>query len=332
MTVRIETGDRRYAGTDDDVTLRIGNGWHFPLEKKYYDDFERGDDDTYSVPIGKVTRDGFTVRDIERVAIEKSKDGSAGGWFLKGVTLKVNGREVVRQRGINRWLEKSNRTWTVSVPPDQRTADVVPVWLELMEDDYSDDETGDINEFDRHTSLPLAYELGAPDEQRVTGASRLSGRRPLDDGARARLTYKLTTLTVDPPPPLPGRPVPTTPPREPVVDDPPPPADPPPPEEDPPPPPPAQPDLVITAMDTRFVTVKNQGGAAAAAFTVSVTYPGGSWGSVPISGLAAGDSVTVQYYSGTSCGGDYLGEADSGHAVAESNEDNNRLEYYGVIC
>nr|MDQ4041260.1 hypothetical protein [Actinomycetota bacterium] len=87
MTVRIETGDRRFAGTDDDVYLRINRNQRFSLEKRAYNDFERGDDDTYSVPIGDATRDGLTLADIDRVAIEKSKDGVAGGWFLRGVTL-----------------------------------------------------------------------------------------------------------------------------------------------------------------------------------------------------------------------------------------------------
>ncbi len=36
------------------------------LDKAAYDDFERGDDDRYSVPIGDATRDGLTVGDIDR--------------------------------------------------------------------------------------------------------------------------------------------------------------------------------------------------------------------------------------------------------------------------
>ena len=107
MTVRIETGDRRFAGTDDDVYLRVSRSQRFSLDKALYDDFERGDNDTYSVPIGSATRDGLTVGDIDRVAIEKGRDGAAGGWFLHGVTLIVNGRVIVRNRRIDRWLEDS---------------------------------------------------------------------------------------------------------------------------------------------------------------------------------------------------------------------------------
>ena len=47
MTVRIETGNRGSAGTDDDVHLNIGSH-RFSLDKRLYDDFERGDDDTYA--------------------------------------------------------------------------------------------------------------------------------------------------------------------------------------------------------------------------------------------------------------------------------------------
>jgi hypothetical protein len=52
MTVRVETGNRALAGTDDDVHLRINGNLRFPLDKGGYNDFERGDSDVYSVPIG----------------------------------------------------------------------------------------------------------------------------------------------------------------------------------------------------------------------------------------------------------------------------------------
>ena len=51
MTVEIRTSSKAFAGTDDDVYLRIGPNLRFPLDKALYDDFERGDRDTYSVPI-----------------------------------------------------------------------------------------------------------------------------------------------------------------------------------------------------------------------------------------------------------------------------------------
>ena len=163
MTVRIETGGRRWAGTDDNVDLLVGPH-RFPLDKRAYDDFERGDDDTYSVPIGAATRNGLTIGDIGRVAIAKSKDGpGGGGWFLHGVTLNVNGQRLVRNRSIDRWLEDSKRVWTAAnVPRNHPTSDVIPVWLELLDDDFNADDLGDINVFDRHTSQPIAYLLGPP--------------------------------------------------------------------------------------------------------------------------------------------------------------------------
>ena len=303
MTVRIETGNRRSAGTDDDVYLNIGSH-RFSLDKRLYDDFERGDDDTYSVPIGTATRDGLSIEDISRVSIEKSKDGIAGGWFLHGVTLMVNGRTFVRDRNIDRWLENSKRVWTASnVVRDHRTEDVIPVWLQLREDDFGPQDTGDINIFDRHTSLPIAFHLGTAVTRQVTGGARLSGRLPLDNGDKARLTYRLTSFASDPPPP----PVP-------------------PPNNNPPPTPPPGPagdaDLIVTHLTIGDVTVKNQGTAAAGPFTVTVYNGSTPRDSVQFAGLAAGASATMTYTSG-SCEGNWAAVADSGNVVPESNEDNN---------
>jgi hypothetical protein len=315
MTVRIETGNKSGAGTDDNVYLNIGSH-RFSLDKRLYDDFERRDDDTYSVPIGNATRDGLTIRDIRRVAIEKSKDGIAGGWFLHGVTLRVNGRVFVRDRNIDRWLEDSKRVWTpASLTRDNRTADVIPVWLELKEDDFGPQDTGDINIFDRHTSLPIAYTLGSAVRDRVTGAARLKGRLSMDNGDKARVTYRISTFGVDPPPP----PVP-------------------PPNNEPPPPPPPGPtgnaDLIVTNLLTNEVTVKNQGTAAAGAFTVTIYNGSAVRDSVEFAGLAAGASATMSYDS-ASCEGNWAAVADSSNVVPESNEGNNtrtNLDGPAPIC
>lgn len=316
MVVRVETGDRRFAGTDDDVFLRINGRWRFGLDKAAYDDFERGDDDRYSVPIGAATRQGLTVGDIDRVVIEKGRDGPAGGWFLKGVTLIVNGRAVHTDRAVNRWLEDGRRTWTATgFTRSTATADVVPVWLELKEDDFGPQDTGDVNAYDRVTSRAVAYRPGTRVTRRITGGALLAGRFPKDNGDRARLTYRLGTITVTaPPPPVPPEPPVVTP-------------EPSPPDPTPPPPGP-KPDLAITAMDTRTVTVTNRGDAAAGAFNVTVI----GWGVVRFAGLAPGASQQLAFYTGTSCGGDYRGVADSQQEVPESDETNNRLEYLGVVC
>lgn len=327
MTVRIKTGDRRFAGTDDDVYLRINRRQRFSLEKSAYNDFERGDDDTYSVPIGAATRDGLTIGDISEVTIEKSRDGVAGGWFLGGVTLTVNGRELVRER-VNRWLEDSTRTWRAPrLVRDHRTSPTIPVWLELKEDDFGPDDTGDLNELDRHTSLPLAYQLGSSVQGVGLGGHKLRGRLSLDNGDRARVTWRLTPLIVRNPPPLPAA---STPNPEPVPE----PTPDPVPDPTPDPTPPAgRPDLVITQMTADVVTVKNQGPRAAGAFTVRVTDSNGTLrGTMRIDGgLAAGAEVAVPY-SAPSCEVVYRAVADSGLEVAEADETNNTKEFFFSVC
>lgn len=320
MTVRIETGNRRGAGTDDDIHLRINGRQRFNLDKRAYDDFERGDDDTYSVPIDAAMRGGLTIGDIDRVVIEKSRDGLGGPWLLKGVTLRVNGRVLVRQRAINRWLQTNRRTWrALTHVRDHRSGDVVGVWLQLREDDFGPQDDGDINPYDRVGTQALAYRPGRTITGRLLGGSRLRGRLPMGNGDRARLIYRLSTLTtVAPPLPAPAEP-PAPPPPEP----------PPPPPPDPTPLPPVQlPNLVITHLDTRDVTVQNIGAAPAGPFRVTVT----GWGEALFPGLAAGESQTRRYYSGSGCGGDYRAYADSGSAVAEANELDNTGELIGVIC
>jgi hypothetical protein len=300
MTVRIETGDRRFAGTDDDISLRVSGRHRFSLDKALYDDFERDDDDTYSVPIDAATRDGLTVGDIDRVVVEKSRDGAAGGWYLGGVTVTVNGRIIATNRRINRWLEDDRRTWTATgITRDHRTSDVVPVWLQLLDDDFGPNDTGDINGYDRRTTAPIAYPLGTVAQAQVTGGHQLRGRLSLDNGDKARLSYRLETLRVNPPP-APAPPV-TGP----------------------------APDLVVTNLDTRFATVRNQGATAAAPFTVTVA----GFGAARVAGgLPPGGSATVQFYAGSACGGDYRAVADSAQEVSESDEANNGRELLGVVC
>lgn len=320
MTVRIETGDKRFAGTDDDVFLRINGRQRFSLEKAAYNDFERGDDDTYSVPIGEATRDGLTIGDLHQVTIEKSRDGAGGGWFLGGVTLTVNGREVVRERRVNRWLENSRRAWNAPrFARDQRlTDDTIPVWLELKEDDFGPDDTGDLNELDRHTSLPISYRFGTSVQGVGLGGHKLRGRLSLDNGDRARATWRLTPLVIRNAPPLPAastttnpepRPDPTTQPT------------------------PGGPDLVITEMTGGVVTVKNQGPVATGAFTVRVTDTNGMVrGTMRIDdGLAAGAETTVPY-SSPSCEVRYRAVADSESEVGESDETNNTKEFFFSVC
>jgi hypothetical protein len=129
--------------------------------------------------------------------------------------------------------------------PDRRTDDAIGVWLQIRDDDFGNDDTGDINPYDRHTSLPIAYRLGTTVQHLALYGARLRGRLPLDNGDSARLTYRLSTFAVANPPPLPAS---TTPLPEP----------PPPPPSEPPPPGP-KPDLIISSFTGSDFTVKDQG-------------------------------------------------------------------------
>ena len=87
MEVEVRTANVSSAGTDDDVYLRIGPNRRFPLDKRLYDDFERGDRDTYSVPIDDADRQGPAGR-RHQTGPDREVDGRvAGGWKLGGVKL-----------------------------------------------------------------------------------------------------------------------------------------------------------------------------------------------------------------------------------------------------
>jgi hypothetical protein len=230
------------------------------------------------------------------------------------VTLIVNGQTIVSNRSINRWLEKSQRTWAApGVARDQRSDDLAGVWLQLREDDWGANDTGDINQYDRHTSLPISYRLGTSVRRRVIGGSLLRGRLPMQNGDRAQLTFRITTLSVTPPP----SPVP------------PPGPDPGPP---PPPPPPVSgpaPDLVISSFTGNEVTVRNQGNVAAGPFRVTVRSASGDT-HFDFPGLAVGASETRAY--SRPCEETRQALADPLNQVGESNEANNNASFSNSIC
>jgi CARDB len=296
----------RWAGTDDDVFLRLGRGLRFNLDKRLYNDFERDDRDTYSVPIDDAVRRGMRVGDIREVTIEKARDGIAGGWRLGGVKLFVNGRLLYSKRNINRWLEDDRRTFTA--PDFVRSAPrgtKLPVWLRLDEDDliYGSDDQGDINPFDKRRTVAVGYSPGPPLERRTTGGGRHGGR--LDDGDEATITYRLETLTPEtireqpqPPPP-------------------------------PPPPPAERPDLVITRFFYNSITVKNQGAGAAGPFRLRA---GDSVTSVfeSFPGLGPGESATRPLR--LTCERSYVALVDDLSRVEETDEANNTKGSEPAIC
>jgi hypothetical protein len=140
------------------------------------------------------------VGDISRVQIEKSPDGAAGGWRLRGVKLVVNGRTLYSRDGIERWLEDDHRTWrapdfTQSGP----SGAALPITLDLWDEDsnvYGGDDHGDLNRYDNRRRLVLAYLPETVVGDRATGGSYLSGR--IGDGDKASVTYTIETLKPTP--------------------------------------------------------------------------------------------------------------------------------------
>ncbi len=304
IEVEIKTADTLWAGTDDDVYLRLSPTLRVQLDKGLYNDFERGDRDTYSVPIDDQVRRGMGVGAIREVQIEKSDDGIAGGWKLEGVKMRVNGVQLYNNQHINRWIEDDHRTWKA---PDfvRRTphSSQIPIWLQLDEDDflYGENDRGDINPYVDRRVVSTGYTPGDP-PVRVTihGGSKLGGRS--GDGDGARITYSLETLT---PELMTG-----------AVDS------PPPPEPEPGP----KPDLIVTAFNINAVTVKNQGEGDAGPFRLlAANTP------MEFDGLAAGESET-RLFPGLNCNGNYIAFVDDLEQVVESDETNNTKESEPVIC
>lgn len=111
IRIRIRTGDVRSAGTDDDVFLRVSDTRRFRLDRRLDDDLQRGDADTYGVPIDGAIADGLSTGDIRYRQIEKSRGGVAGGRRLGGVRVWVNDRLVAAHDRIDRRLEGGHRAW-----------------------------------------------------------------------------------------------------------------------------------------------------------------------------------------------------------------------------
>lgn len=199
LTIRVRTGDVRFAGTNDDVYLRISPSERFALDKSLYDDFERGDNDTYSVPIDDLARRGLTREDIQYLQIEKSADGAGGGWRLGGIKVLMNGTTLYENNRIDRWLEDNRRTWRATgfARDHRKPTRALAVWMDLRDEDgfvYGDDDQGDINRYDNRDAVVRAYTPGTVATATVTGGNELGGRLG-KGGDKARLTYMIDTLT-----------------------------------------------------------------------------------------------------------------------------------------
>lgn len=109
LKIKVTTADVSWAGTDDDVTLKLA-GYSWNLDNSG-DDFERGDTNTFVLD----PRTGLYKSAIHTITIQKSSDGAFGGWKLKGVELIVNGTTLYNNQSINKWLEDDDRIWTDSI-------------------------------------------------------------------------------------------------------------------------------------------------------------------------------------------------------------------------
>jgi hypothetical protein len=311
VEVVVRTANVRWAGTDDDVYLRLAGGLRLPLDKGgIYNDFEQGDTDRYSVPIDGAIRRGLTVGDITRVALEKSPDKIAGGWKVGGMELFVNGREIYDNQHIDRWLEDNHRVWTApDFLPSNPRGPKVPVVVNMRESDsyYGADDEGDINPYDNRDIVSIGYAPGLPIHGTTSGGNKLGGR--LDFGANeAGIAYGLSTI------------VPET-----VQGD----GAPPQPEPEEEPPPYGKPDLAITQFTTLGITVENRGDAPAGHFRVRI-----GLGLQPIylsfSGLDPGASETRPL--ALDCFATYFAVVDDLEQVVETDEENNTAETEPIIC
>jgi hypothetical protein len=219
--VRVRTRDEQYAGTDDDVYLRINDTMRFLLDKPLYNDFERGDEDTYNIDPA-----GLYLRDIQYVQIEKSSDGAAGGWRLSRVALIVNRRQIYYRDRIDTWLEDDHRVWRA---PDFRPVNPriqeIPITIALYDSDgglYGADDHCDIHPDYFRYDLNLLYDRATGKYRGDLTGTRLgsseggsaNGGRGSDDD-RCELSFALETIRPTPAPqyrhlapPVPGKVIP----------------------------------------------------------------------------------------------------------------------------
>lgn len=109
LKIRVSTADEWWAGTDDDVTLRLAaRDWNLDTDAN---DFERNESSTFELD----PKTGIRVSDLTTITIKKSPDGISGGWKLKGLKLTVNGSEIYDNQSINTWLEDDDRIFSDNI-------------------------------------------------------------------------------------------------------------------------------------------------------------------------------------------------------------------------
>jgi hypothetical protein len=203
MQIEVTTGGDLFSGTNDNVYLRINDTKRFKLDKPLYDDFEKGDRDTYSLPLDN---EQLKIGDIQYLQIEKSRDGVSGGWKLAGIKVTANGNLIYYNPGINKWLENNTLTWRAPIyTPFSPSTREVPIRMQMFDADsflYFGDDHCDLHpDHDRYDlrllfdPLPMTIRGDATGQYwaQSAGGDRHGGR--LDDDDRARIKFQVQTIT-----------------------------------------------------------------------------------------------------------------------------------------
>jgi lysophospholipase L1-like esterase len=123
IDVTIRTRDERFAGTDHDVSLRLGQGWQWKLNESVFDgdifnDFERGITTTYSIdPSDGIAARRLQLVDITELSLELQMATDAlltdpvASWRPEWIQVALNGHVVSYQR-INKELTLDDHVWT----------------------------------------------------------------------------------------------------------------------------------------------------------------------------------------------------------------------------
>ncbi|NEP60747.1 MAG: hypothetical protein F6K31_27770 [Symploca sp. SIO2G7] len=83
----IHTGDKKWAGTDANVYFRVANIDWWLLDKRWYNDFEKNDTDTY----GPFNTTNLKATELSTVPIELKQDDTGVGadWYVDRLRLEA---------------------------------------------------------------------------------------------------------------------------------------------------------------------------------------------------------------------------------------------------
>ncbi len=98
--------EKRKSSTDDPIVLYIG-GHEWNLDKPHYDDFERGNTDSYNLDVPS----DLTGSDFRYLCFKKkTRTAKDDDWCLDKIKLTINDKVVYEKDGLNAWLkgEKSS--------------------------------------------------------------------------------------------------------------------------------------------------------------------------------------------------------------------------------